>query len=49
MNCMKLILNSNQYNDFTNQINDEINTLSKKLKSIRIQAILEIMGFPMNK
>ena len=49
MNCMKLILNSNQYNDFTNQINDEINALSKKLKSIRIQTILEIMGFPMNK
>ena len=44
--CIKVILDNKKYKMFENQVNNEINKLSKKLKSINIKKILTIMGYP---
>lgn len=49
INSMKYLLDNENYNDFLNQINNEINILSGKINCININNILKIMGFPMNK
>ena len=46
MNCL---LDTKQKNKFNKEINIEIKKLSKKLFSIEINDILNVMGFPMNK
>ncbi len=46
MKCMELLLDDRQKKRFIKEINSEINKLSKKLKSIDIKNILNIMGFP---
>lgn len=46
INCMKLLLDKEKYNEFQKQLNFEINNLSMKLKSISIKNILNIMGYP---
>ena len=48
MKSMKYLLPYNKKKDFENLINEEINCLSTKLKSIKIDNILHIMGFYMN-
>lgn len=37
-----------QYEDLYDSITEEIDNLSKKLKSIKIDNVLNIMGFPLN-
>lgn len=44
--CMGLLLDDKNNKQFINQVNSEINKLTKKLRVIDIQAILNIMGFP---
>ena len=46
INCMKLLLDEEKYNEFQKQLNLEIQNLSTKLKSITIKNILNIMGYP---
>lgn len=46
--CMEKLLLKEQYNDLSNSINEEIINLRKKLKSININKVLKIMGFPVN-
>lgn len=46
INCMSFLLADKNSKNFIKQINSEINKLSKKLKSIDIRNILNIMGFP---
>lgn len=44
--CMSIFLDSKKLNALKNSIDNEINILSKKLKVIQIDKILDIMGFP---
>ena len=46
VNCMKLLLDEKQSKEFQKLIDKEIKKLSKKLKSIDIRNILDIMGYP---
>lgn len=46
VNCMKLLLDKKHSKKFQKQIYKEITKLSKKLKSISIRDILDIMGYP---
>lgn len=46
--CMEKLLTNEQYDDLYNLINEEIEKLNKKLKSIEIDKVLKIMGFPVN-
>ena len=46
---MKYLLDNKNYNNFVDQINNEINILSEKINCINIDNILKIMGFPVNK
>lgn len=46
---MMCLLDDNKSNKFDKELSSEINKLSKKLKSINIDVILTLMGFPMNK
>lgn len=46
MKCMSFLLDEKKYNRFTKQVNSEIKKLEKKLHSIKISNILNIMGFP---
>ena len=46
MKCMSFLLDRKKYNQFTRQVNSEIKKLGKKLHSISIDNILNIMGFP---
>ena len=46
VNCMKLLLDKKHSKKFQKQIYKEITKLSKKLKSISIRGILDIMGYP---
>ena len=48
VNCMYLLLDEKNTNEFQRQINKEIKVLSNRLKSIDIQLILNIMGYPTN-
>lgn len=43
---MKLLLDEKQSKEFQKLIDKEIKKLSKKLKSIDIRNILDIMGYP---
>ena len=45
INCMNQLLDDKDSKNFIKQINSEIHKLSKKLKSIDIKNILNIMGF----
>ena len=47
--CMERLLTKEQYKTLYNSIYEEIKKLNKKVKSIKITKITEIMGFPMNK
>ena len=47
--CMEKLLTENQYEDLVNAIEEEIAQLAEKLKSIEIDKVLKIMGFPVNK
>lgn len=47
--CMEKLLTKKQYEDLYNSIYEEISKLEKELKSIEINKIVKIMGFPMNK
>lgn len=47
--CMEKLLTEEQYKEFYNSICEEISKLGKKLNSIKITNIEEIIGFPMNK
>lgn len=49
INSMKYLLDNKNYNNFVDQINNEINILSEKINCINIDNILKIMGFPVNK
>lgn len=44
--ALKLVLTSKLYTEMINRINKEINKLEKQLKSININDILRIMGYP---
>lgn len=46
--CMEKLLTKDQYKDLYNSINDEIDKLKENLHSIKIDAILSVMGFPLN-
>lgn len=46
--CMEKLLTKEQYEDLYNSITEEIDNLSEKLKSIKIDNVLKIMGFPLN-
>ncbi len=46
MKCMELLLDKNRKKQFNRQVKNEIKKLEKKLKSINIKDILNIMGFP---
>ena len=46
--CMEKLLTKEQYNELYNSISEEIRKLEEKLKSVEINKITEIMGFPMN-
>lgn len=46
--CMEKLLTKDQYKDLCNSINDEIDKLKENLHSIKIDAILSVMGFPLN-
>lgn len=47
--CMNCLLDTKQKNEFNKEINRELKKISKKLFSIEINDILNVMGFPMNK
>lgn len=47
--CMEKLLTKKQYEELYNSICEEIGKLENKLKSIEINNITKIMGFPMNK
>lgn len=47
--CMEKLLTEDQYKDLFNAIEEEIAKLAEKLKSIEIDKVLIIMGFPVNK
>ena len=47
--CMNYLLDTKQKNKFNKEINRELKKLNKKLFSIEINDILNVMGFPMNK
>ena len=47
--CMEKLLTKNQYEELYNSICEEISKLGKELKSIKINKIIKIMGFPLNK
>lgn len=47
--CMEKLLTKEQYEELYNSICEEIGKLENKLKSIEINNITKIMGFPMNK
>ena len=44
--CMELLLDNKKRKEFNKLLNKEINKLNKKLKTIDIKTILNIMGFP---
>lgn len=46
--CMEKLLTKEQYEVLYNSICAEVNKLGKKIKSIEINEITKIMGFPMN-
>lgn len=46
INSLKLILDRTDYKEMQKLINKEINTLKSKLKSINIEDIMKIMGYP---
>ena len=46
MKCMSTLLDNKKYSQFEKEIFREMHKLSKKLKSINIKQIKEIMGFP---
>ena len=46
---MEKLLTKEQYEELYNSICEEIRKLENKLKSIEINNITKIMGFPMNK
>ena len=46
--CMEKLLTQEQYEELYNSIHEELNKLGEKLKSITINEVLMIMGFPMN-
>lgn len=46
MKCMEQLLDDSKREQFTNQVNNEINDLKVKLNVIDINNILSIMGFP---
>lgn len=46
--CMEKLLTKEQYDNLYNSIIEEIDNISKKLKSIKIDNVLNIMGFPLN-
>ena len=46
---MEKLLTKEQYEELYNSICEEIGKLENKLKSIEINNITKIMGFPMNK
>ena len=46
---MNYLLDTKQKNKFNKEINRELKKLNKKLFSIEINDILNVMGFPMNK
>ena len=48
LRCMEKLLMKEQYEDLYNSIDAEIEKLGNKLKSIEIDDILKIMGFPTN-
>ena len=45
--CEKLLMEE-QYEDLYNSIDVEINKLDEMLKSVKIEDVLTIMGFPVN-
>ena len=47
--CMNYLLDTKQKNKFNKEINRELKKISKKIFSIEINEILNVMGFPMNK
>ena len=49
LRCMEKLLTKEQYEELYNSICEEISKLGEKLKSIEINKITKIMGFPMNK
>lgn len=44
--CMEVLLDKRKYRSFQSELNKEIKKLSKKIKSININVILKIMGYP---
>ena len=46
MNVLKLVLSKSDYEEMTSNINLEIKNLESKLKSISINDILKVMGYP---
>ena len=48
MKCMEKLLPKDKKKEFVKLINNEINILEKKLKSIKLDNILNIMGFYKN-
>ena len=46
--CMEKLLTTEQYDALYNSIIKEIETLDKKLNSISVDKVMNIMGFPMN-
>lgn len=47
--CMEKLLTKEQYSELYNSVCEEIRKLGEKIKSIKIDSITKIMGFPMNK
>ncbi len=45
INCMGRLLDEKNYKKFVKQVNSEINKLSRRISSINIKKILNIMGF----
>lgn len=46
--CMEKLLTKEQYENLYGSINDEMNKLKGKLNSIKVDNILQVMGFPLN-
>ena len=46
--CMEKLLTKEQYKELYNSICEETRKLEEKLKSVEINNITKIMGFPMN-
>ncbi len=44
--CMEKVLDADMFQEFKNEINNEIEKLSNNLYSVNINKILEIMGYP---